>query len=1008
MTFYNDSFKTAGGTLLAGMSQPYVSDSGATYTAHPQFSLASAKEIAAGTRMRPNAATPNVFLISRAAPSSDHSMTCKVYVASLLNAESTGVLCRLSPTLATWYSLAINSGQVQLWKAVNATYMQLGNNVGIGESIGATFNLILTCLGSLITGAVTRDSDGFYLTSTGAWQAAPANVFAFVDVAVPTGVNVGLYIGALADDDSHGYQMASASGSGAPLAPTSEQVLDPKAGFGAQGLVRGSVATGSISGNTNALTSSGAGFLATDVGLDICVVSGNSMPPGSNTAFVSPPVAAPTLCMTSGGTVTQTTTYYVTITYKSATGETLPSPESTLMVPPNNLLVVKQPTPSGTGWNVYVSAQLQTPGAPNLTLCCTGGSLPASTTYRYKITAVDIHHPLTGATAETAASGENSMMTSTTSTNSIALSWTAVQRAVAYNIYRTSGGANTETFLTQVPGNLTSYADTGAVTPGTAQPPGSDTGTGTGREILQGPPPGPNFNGDWQEASNGLIPGPGALITKILSFTDSSHVTLAYSWPFTASPTNAAVTWGIDDTNAFQGALDEARSGPNRAIISIPAGQYMITRRLGIPNPVSGGAAGGLVIEGAGNLQPDYFPSGNYTGISCKSVIVWAGPANQPMLQISNSINIAFRDMALWGPATQYPSVSSSYGVPVAGIQLINDAANIFIENVTIGSCSTGLLMDYGSGGNSDITSDHLTITNCINFGLRVMINQGLNFWMRSFYVGSDATNNQNFVAAQFDMGGWLYWLGGNLTSVPTVLGIGPNGAGPNAANFVIDGVRIDTNTPNQRCTIVDTSNGGVGVIGTNTIAVRNLQLNSTIGDGTHALFNLGPNTNLTVASTTLFQTPLANMVSSATGDTTLVLENVNYALQLPFAAAIKADPGSYWRSRNCRINSMLRFDESTWTGDGVVAPFRNNCLGLVDSNNNVLCRAYFRPGNRQQNRIANEFPYQLSVNAQLVYGTCTGVFSATLTPSGPRPRCSQPCPRTCSPAGSTGTRTSP
>jgi len=101
--------------------------------------------------------------------------------------------------------------------------------------------------------------------------------------------------------------------------------------------------------------------------------------------------------------------------------------------------------------------------------------------------------------------------------------------------------------------------------------------------------------------------------------------------------------------------------------------------------------------------------------------------------------------------------------------------------------------------------------------------------------------------------------------------------------------------------------------------------------------------------------------------------EIVTYPNQVPFAAAITADPGSYWRSRNCRTNGDTgtpRFDESTWIGDGVVAPFRATCFNTKDTSGNVLCRGYFRPGNRAQNKIANEFPY-----SQLVYGTCTGVF---------------------------------
>lgn len=214
MIFYDDSFKTAGGTALSGGTELYVSDSGATYSPHQAWVNSTAVEIGAGTRMRGNAAQNNIFNISRAAPGSDHSMTCKVYVAATMSLENTGVICRVTQnSVGYWYSLTIYNGKVRLFKNVANTYFQLGSDIGISESVGATFNLTLTCQGSTITGTVTRDLDGSYLTGSGTWQVSPANVFSFSDTSVPLTSNVGLWIGANADLDTQGYQMASASGS---------------------------------------------------------------------------------------------------------------------------------------------------------------------------------------------------------------------------------------------------------------------------------------------------------------------------------------------------------------------------------------------------------------------------------------------------------------------------------------------------------------------------------------------------------------------------------------------------------------------------------------------------------------------------------------------------------------------------------------------------------------------------------------------------------------------------
>ena len=100
----------------------------------------------------------------------------------------------------------------------------------------------------------------------------------------------------------------------------------------------------------------------------------------------------------------------------------------------------------------------------------TGGTLAANT-YFYKVT---VHFsfysgsPVLGIN-ESIPSAEVSVTTS--STGSVLLSWSAVANAIGYTIYR-STASGTETWLTTITGSaLTSYTDTGALTPQTLRPP---------------------------------------------------------------------------------------------------------------------------------------------------------------------------------------------------------------------------------------------------------------------------------------------------------------------------------------------------------------------------------------------------------------------------------------------------------------------------------------------------------------------------------------------------------
>lgn len=106
-------------------------------------------------------------------------------------------------------------------------------------------------------------------------------------------------------------------------------------------------------------------------------------------------------------------------------------------------------------------------GAPTLssaTGSISGGSLAAGT-YFYKISAIGG----SGTGGETAGSNERSAVVASGSSGSVALAWTAYTNApTGYRVYRgTATGAESVYYL---PGNVTSFTDTGAATAGSAAP----------------------------------------------------------------------------------------------------------------------------------------------------------------------------------------------------------------------------------------------------------------------------------------------------------------------------------------------------------------------------------------------------------------------------------------------------------------------------------------------------------------------------------------------------------
>lgn len=103
-------------------------------------------------------------------------------------------------------------------------------------------------------------------------------------------------------------------------------------------------------------------------------------------------------------------------------------------------------------------AALATPVNAAFSTATTGGTLAAAT-YYYRVSALD-------ANGETLASPETSQVT-TGATSTVTVNWGAVPGATGYKVYGRTTGAE---LLIATVGNVTTYTDTGSVTPAGALP----------------------------------------------------------------------------------------------------------------------------------------------------------------------------------------------------------------------------------------------------------------------------------------------------------------------------------------------------------------------------------------------------------------------------------------------------------------------------------------------------------------------------------------------------------
>lgn len=119
-------------------------------------------------------------------------------------------------------------------------------------------------------------------------------------------------------------------------------------------------------------------------------------------------------------------------------------------------------------------AALATPVNAAFATATTGGTLAAAT-YYYRVSALD------GRGGETLASAETSQVT-TGATSTVTVNWDAVSGATGYKVYGRTTGAE---LLIATVGAVTTYTDTGSITPAGALPSANTTGlfSGTSSDI---------------------------------------------------------------------------------------------------------------------------------------------------------------------------------------------------------------------------------------------------------------------------------------------------------------------------------------------------------------------------------------------------------------------------------------------------------------------------------------------------------------------------------------------
>jgi hypothetical protein len=283
-------------------------------------------------------------------------------------------------------------------------------------------------------------------------------------------------------------------------------------------------------------------------------------------------------------------------------------------------------------------------GAPT-----SGGLLTASSTYRYKVTAID------SAGGETAASTEAN--NATTANRTLPVTWTAVTGASGYKVYRTAAGgaANTEVYLASVLTN--SYTDTAADIGGTATPPSigtAYTSTNNSNSTLQlsvgglGTPTG-------QVYISGIAPtfiGQLGSATAANGINSPSNIAISGNYAYIAQGNGTGRLTIVDISNPYSlQMISNVRSGNDGKTRVVVSGNYAYVignwgggtfEIYNISNPSMGASSGstasvqapvGSTQTGLGDFVMDLAVSGRYayvTDYTNGAIVVFdvSNPAN--------------------------------------------------------------------------------------------------------------------------------------------------------------------------------------------------------------------------------------------------------------------------------------------------------------------------------------------------------------------------------------------
>jgi hypothetical protein len=338
----------------------------------------------------------------------------------------------------------------------------IGNGLALGASQNSGINIGGTYLGTVGGGGYLQGSSTSQFAVNNASGAATLNVnttanalysSALASPVIST-ITTATTGGSIAASTTYYYKVTAVDAQGGETAASTESSKATGSGTATNTItVNWSAITGASYYNVYRGTTAGgesAYFTTTSTSYTDTGTAGTAAtPPSTGTAYVTRQSASGYLQNTSSTTAFQ---------LQSAAGSTSLNVDTT-----NN--------------KVQLGGNMASPGVITLSTATAGGSLSASTTYYFKVTALD------GSGGETTPSSEYSIATgSATATNTITASWTAISGATSYRVYygTTAGGESAYFTTTSTSYTMTATTGSTSATPPSTNAAFSNVFTGTG------------------------------------------------------------------------------------------------------------------------------------------------------------------------------------------------------------------------------------------------------------------------------------------------------------------------------------------------------------------------------------------------------------------------------------------------------------------------------------------------------------------------------------------------